>query len=387
MSDSGLTLLLMAGCTGNSEPERVLQNSHVAAAEDLLGKASRIDIIDTTILVTNCSHLAERWNKRKIQIELTAREEVFDFGTKFCEIIRKYSLEDLLYFGAGSGILMETGDLVAMANWVKNNRRGILANNFYSVDFLGVTPATALLDVELSPRDNSLGWRAREAGLAPHELPRSPKSQFDIDSPGDLRSLHVSGRVTGKLSAYLETVDLGTEPLDRLLPIFTATDSRLVLAGRVGASTWSYLEREAACHISVFSEGRGLAASDNSGQQSNRLLRGVANQEGPKGLIDKLARAGDGVVLDSRLLLPTRQNWPSAADRYWSDLGHVDPVEDQFLEQLTRSARSASVPVVLGGHSMVSGGLLLLADAAWEQVESTSELIRPVTCEWSSMGA
>ena len=53
--------------------------------------------------------------------------------------------------------------------------------------------------------------------------------------------------------------------------------------------------------------------------------------------------------------------WPAAEDRYASDLLLADAIADPWLRALTASARDATIPVVLGGHSLVGPGLRLVA--------------------------
>ena len=55
----------------------------------------------------------------------------------------------------------------------------------------------------------------------------------------------------------------------------------------------------------------------------------------------------------------------SRADRFWSDLARPEQIEEPFLREFTQAAREASIPVLLGGHSLVSGGLMLLTEHAW----------------------
>ena len=55
------------------------------------------------------------------------------------------------------------------------------------------------------------------------------------------------------------------------------------------------------------------------------------------------------------------------ADRFAADLGLAERIEDPGLREFVRAANGSPVPVVLGGHSLVAGGLMLLNDWAWEQ--------------------
>ncbi|GAI01183.1 unnamed protein product [marine sediment metagenome] len=57
--------------------------------------------------------------------------------------------------------------------------------------------------------------------------------------------------------------------------------------------------------------------------------------------------------------------WPSANDRFYSDLLKPEKISDPFLREFTYEALNASIPIVLGGHSLVSGGLYALVESAW----------------------
>ena len=50
------------------------------------------------------------------------------------------------------------------------------------------------------------------------------------------------------------------------------------------------------------------------------------------------------------------------ADRYHSDLLQWEDVGEPFLRRMTWAAAEAPVPIVMGGHSIVSGGLMALAE-------------------------
>ena len=56
---------------------------------------------------------------------------------------------------------------------------------------------------------------------------------------------------------------------------------------------------------------------------------------------------------------------PSREDRFQSDLLRPEAISDTWLRRFTAAAAKAPLPVLLGGHSLVSGGLMALNDAAW----------------------
>ena len=93
------------------------------------------------------------------------------------------------------------------------------------------------------------------------------------------------------------------------------------------------------------------------------LVSDLLELVGPEPLFGRLAELADGVVMDSRVLLAARGLWPSISDRFESDLLRWHQVDDPFLRQFTQAAAQAEVPVLLGGQSVVAGGLMALAEA------------------------
>jgi hypothetical protein len=51
--------------------------------------------------------------------------------------------------------------------------------------------------------------------------------------------------------------------------------------------------------------------------------------------------------------------WPPPEDRFAADLLLHEQIADPLLRALTRSAAEASIPIVLGGHTLVGPGLRL----------------------------
>ncbi len=82
-----------------------------------------------------------------------------------------------------------------------------------------------------------------------------------------------------------------------------------------------------------------------------------------------LAELADAAFLDSRVILAHLGLQPSRADRFLSDLGRHEDVEDPFLRELTEGAAGAAIPVALGGHSVMAGGLMALIEHAWREYD------------------
>jgi hypothetical protein len=87
-----------------------------------------------------------------------------------------------------------------------------------------------------------------------------------------------------------------------------------------------------------------------------------------------VAALADGALLDTRVLMAHRlgaaeSSWPAAEDRFASDLLDPGAVGDRWLHDLTAAAATSSAtgpaaPILLGGHTLVNGGLRLLAQRA-----------------------
>lgn len=83
---------------------------------------------------------------------------------------------------------------------------------------------------------------------------------------------------------------------------------------------------------------------------------------GPQAFFAELSGMAGAVWFDTRVVLAHQGAWPSAGDRYASDLGWVDAIQDGALRELTRAAWEAPMPVVLGGHGVVAGDLYGLVE-------------------------
>ena len=104
-----------------------------------------------------------------------------------------------------------------------------------------------------------------------------------------------------------------------------------------------------------------------SGRQArgevSSLLADYLELVGHRRFFERLGQLSNAVLLDNRVILAARNIWPSTIDRFNSDLYRWEQVKNPFLRDLTRAAAEASVPVVMGGHSVVAGGLMALTEA------------------------
>jgi hypothetical protein len=283
---------------------------------------------------------------------------------------------------AGAGALALAGDalLDGLCSAVSGE---VVTNNRFSADAFVVAGAVsdAIGALEESPTDNGAVRRLEDAGLTVRDLSAAPWSRFDVDTPLDLALLRLGSRLPGARSlnaepaAFLETARLpGDRPLEvpqlaALGEVIRSREAQLVVAGRIPSAALAYLETESACRVRSFVEERGMRAAPESAPRS--LLADWTWRHGPADLVAELASLGDGVILDSRVLMAAFAGssdagaWPPEEERFASDFGDLAHVATPWLHELVQAAADAPVPFLLGGHALVSDGLRILVDAAW----------------------
>jgi hypothetical protein len=235
---------------------------------------------------------------------------------------------------------------------------------------VAVGSGAALASVPDLPSDNALPrWLAEVAGFEVDDLRRRWRLAIDLDSPLDV--VLSGARLPGEQG--LETV---RERLARMRAVARNPRTEIVVTGRSSAATLRWLERWTASRTRALVEERGLRASDpvariGSGEATaaarppRSVLGLLLDDRGPEALGPALAELGDGALVDTRVLLAHRlgadeSSWPPAEDRYASDLLLAERVADPWLRALTASARDASIPVILGGHTLVGPGVRLV---------------------------
>jgi hypothetical protein len=128
----------------------------------------------------------------------------------------------------------------------------------------------------------------------------------------------------------------------------------------------------------VFSEERGMRADGRLARGEVRSLLGMHLEAvGVERFFGQvIPQLGDAAFLDDRVMWAHRGLWPTMSDRFSSDLMLPEEISDPYIRRFTEAAMACPVPVVLGGHSLVSGGLPVLVEAAWRR--SGVDVQRPV---------
>jgi hypothetical protein len=303
-------------------------------------------------------------------------------------------LGGLVVLGSGSIPLARAADLRLFVEAAAGPGGHALANNRYSADVVAISRADDLAGLPPLPADNALPrWLDERAGVAVSDLRRRWRLGVDIDTPLDLIALGLDADLHS--AAPLIGERLG-ERLAALADVLTNRRAELLVAGRVSAATLRWLESGVACRVRALIEERGMRASSRLAQSAaagggtagratadatadataNRrpprsILGALLDRDGPESLAATVAGMADAAVIDTRVLLAHRHGAdesataaPSAEDRFASDLLLPAAIADPWLRSLTESAIDSQVPILLGGHTMVNGGLRLLAQRA-----------------------
>jgi hypothetical protein len=346
---------------GDTDAERLVEGGRWAATLGLARRLHAAGLPENYVLAP----ALERCTGGADAITFLSTEaEAFHFGRSLQQWIARLDLDGILYFGSGAGGLLSEKELARLVEFAHGDATRGLFNNFYSCDFCSVSGARSLLKLDLPAIDNPLGFSLADAGIPCFSLARTAATQFDIDTPTDLFLLERSGLADRELQEYCTATAKEHPTLDRALACLTDRSAVTCLVGRLSPVTWSHLETEVACRTSALVEGRGMRAGASPHEP---WLHQALADDGPEAFFDRLARSCDAAWIDTRPLLGAAQAaGPGAGERFSSDLFDVAGIVHPAWRAFTIAALRARVPVVLGGHSLVSGGLYLAAKACWK---------------------
>lgn len=345
---------------GPSEVERMVALAREASACDLV--QSLKPLIPTVIVVCSqeSSNVFESLGAQVIAIEAT---EEFHFGDRLKRIIHEYSLESAVYFGSGSGMLLTAGQLEDIVKFAQRAQTAALFNNFYSCDFAVFTDTSSLLPLPLPEKDNGIGFLLADSGVNCYSLPRSLASQFDLDTPIDLLLLKEAGRGGPQLQEFLDKQTFEHPSLRQVTELLIERTVLVYLVGRVSPATWQTFGQQVACRTAGMIEGRGMKAHAD---RQPSVLSSLFRERGFGDFFSALENSTDAAIIDSRPLLALNGSLPSPHERFSSDLFRVSELKDPVWIEFTQRALDCSIPILLGGHSLVSGGLYLLSEICWK---------------------
>jgi hypothetical protein len=318
-----------------------------------------------------------------VEVSLQRNAEETDAATSFGARLRRElaGVRDggLVILGSGAIPLATIDDARALVEVAASGERRARANNRYSADVVAIGDVEPLRSLPDLPGDNALPrWLEEVQGFEVDDLRSRWHLAMDLDSPLDV----VLGGGPPDTSVDLEPV---RGALHGVRSVAVDRRAELVLAGRTSAATLAWLEASTAARVRALIEERGLRASSPAAMRASvggaeaagaarathparpprSVLGMVLDDRGPEALGPNLAELGEAAVVDTRVLLAHRlgadeRRWPPAEDRFASDLLLPGLIHDGWLQDLTASALEASIPILLGGHSLVGPGIRLV---------------------------
>ena len=284
------------------------------------------------------------------------------FGERVSDLVADIGEGGLIILGSGAMPLATTGDRRELVAVATSEVPRALTNNHYSADVIAVARARSVLgpvpDLET---DNALPrWLEEVAGVPVADRRTRRRLGIDIDGPLDLVLL--GRRWASALGAG--DAERAHASLDGVRRVAADPGGELLVAGRISASNLAWLESHTQSRTRALVEERGLRTRRAGQRPAASVLGAVLDRDGPASLGEHLALLADAAIVDTRVLLAHRfgadeKGWPIAEDRFASDLLLADRIGDPWLRELTASAADASIPVVLGGHTLVGPGLPL----------------------------
>lgn len=321
--------------------------------------------LDQVVLATNFPNLGRAAERLGARIHDTREDRPFHFGRALQRVVAGLGVDGVLYCSGAALPLITQAEIQWVLEAMQQHAPCVVVNNLQSVDLVAWSPADYVQRIVPPDNDNFLGWLLREAGMERILIPNSAGIHFDLDTPTDYLVLSLSGQAGPRARAALKAVRWPTDRLIKASEILATDLPEVAVIGRVGTPILDHFNRYLRVRLRVFSEERGMKAlrREEDGKVVS-LIADMIDELGPKRFFRKLEAVCAAVFFDTRVVFANRGRRVSEWDRYHSDLGQVDQIRDPWVRGFTEAALNCTIPVVLGGHSMVSGGLWVLADRA-----------------------
>lgn len=364
--------VIMVGGAGDSPQEQLVLAAQRASAIDLISTLREQGVGRIVVAAPTTDWLPDDLDVIHDDDSLIGS---FHFGQRLAALIEQYSLEPMLYFGGGSAPLIDrsvSGMIVGLLDRAGYGGRGaipshiVLTNNLHSSDWAAISRIDEALPViRQASRDNSLAWLLQQSGEYDVRVLSGvrPATSMDLDTPSDLALIARHPDVLPYLRTVVSSEQLRSVPVDAVIRAARQEGSTIALIGRVSPLAWQAFNKATRCWTRVLAEERGMVASGRAerGEVRSMLLPWI-QARGLARFFDDLTGMADAAIFDSRVLFAAQGLHPDAPDRFGSDLFWWRIVRDPWVQDFTQAAAEAPLPVILGGHSVVAGGLYALAE-------------------------
>ncbi len=321
--------------------------------------------LDQVVVATNFPALARAAERLGARIYDTRDDGPFHFGRTLQRVVSELGADALLYCSGAALPLISQAEIQWIVEAMSQHSPCVVVNNLQSVDLVAWNPAHYIQRITPPDNDNFLGWLLREAGMERILIPNSAGIHFDLDTPTDYLILLVSGLGGPRARAAVKAIDWPTDRLMKAADVLAADLPEVAAIGRVGTPIIDHFNRYLRVRLRIFSEERGMKALRREEEGAVvSLVADMIDDLGPKRFFKRLESICSAVFFDTRVVFANRGRRVSEWDRFHSDLGQVEKIHDPWVRSFTEAAMSSEIPVVLGGHSVVSGGLWVLADRA-----------------------
>jgi hypothetical protein len=363
-------VIIMLSPAGSTPAEGWVAQGRRAAACDLVRRLGQVRSI-SEVFVLAADPVDREALVQLGAVPLASSTGTFHFGRSLTKIILENHFQRLGYFGGGSAPLMTEDMLQEVFNRVDQMERpSALVNNYHSTDWMVVNRGDVFPRLQdRLEQDNSLGWvLAQEADFEVQAPDFGAGSRVDIDTPTDLLMLHRHPSLGETLGGFIQTAPPDSlDVIDDLLEVVSTPASTVTLIGRTSPQIWKTFNDRTQIWVRAFAEERGMIASRRFERGEVRSLVGEMLEDwGAQRFVEFIANLSDGVLWDTRVWMAHRGRWPSSGDRFASDLGWTEAIQDEALKRLTQAVGQSDVPILLGGHGVVAGGIYALLESRKE---------------------
>lgn len=354
---------------GGSPPQNELQETITGLrhAITLDSVAKYVDAgFDQVVLATNFPNLARAAENLGARVRDTRAEAPFHFGRTLQRLAADLETDAVVYTSGAALPMISRAEIDWVVRALEDQAApSVVVNNVQSVDLVAWRPLAYIQRIAPPETDNFLGWLLREQGMERVLIPASAGVNFDLDTPTDYQILDMSMRGGPRARAAFRALNWPVERLLRAANILAADLPEVAVIGRVGTAVLDHINKFLRVRLRVISEERGMKAlrRDVEGKVLS-LVAELIDEIGPERFFRMLAETCSAVFFDTRVLFAHRGRTVDEWDRFHSDLGMPHLIRDPWVKAFTAAAVSCTIPVVLGGHSVVSGGLWVLADRA-----------------------